>query len=80
MYLPDIIELPVQHAHGPRVRIVFEPSPVCYGRLVDHRLLDLSQVRPPPEAAAGMTHQCRVSQGDQYATLHHLPCGCRLTT
>jgi hypothetical protein len=53
-HLPHVVELPIQDAHGPRLRVVLQPAPVRDGGFVRHGLLDLRQVRPPPEAPAQM--------------------------
>ena len=50
--LPDVVELPVEDAHGARRRLVLEAAPVADGDVVHQRLLQLRQVYPPPEASA----------------------------
>ena len=50
--LPDVVELPVEDAHGARRRLVLEAAPVADGGVVHQRLLQLRQVYPPTEASA----------------------------
>ena len=45
---PDVIELPVQHAHGVGIRSTLQTPPVGYGHIIGMRLLHLCQVCPEP--------------------------------
>jgi hypothetical protein len=55
VHLPDVVELPVEDAHGFRIRMVPQAPPAAHRGLVHFRLLHLGQIDPALEAAATTT-------------------------